>query len=121
MSDTDRVRQFHADFALPINGITFEYKERLKFRMKMMEEEMREGWEALVDGNPVAFLDALVDLDYFIRGTAVELGWDFDEAFRRVHASNMEKLHPDGKPHYREDGKVVKPPGWKEPYLDDLV
>lgn len=43
------------------------------------------------------------------------------EAFRRVHASNMSKLGDDGKPIRREDGKVLKGPNYKPPVLTDLV
>jgi predicted HAD superfamily Cof-like phosphohydrolase len=44
-----------------------------------------------------------------------------DEAFIRVHKSNMSKLGDDGKPIFREDGKVLKGPNYKKPYLSDLV
>ncbi|MGH0000093.1 hypothetical protein ACQU0X_08430 [Pseudovibrio ascidiaceicola] len=43
------------------------------------------------------------------------------EALVRVHASNMSKLGDDGKPLYREDGKVLKGPNYKAPDLSDLV
>ena len=43
------------------------------------------------------------------------------EAFWRVHESNMSKLDKKGKPIYREDGKVMKGPNYKEPDLSDLV
>ena len=43
------------------------------------------------------------------------------EALKRVHASNMSKLGDDGKPIYREDGKVLKGPNYAEPDLSDLV
>lgn len=45
----------------------------------------------------------------------------FEEAFRRVHASNMSKLGDDGKPVRREDGKVLKGPNYQPPVLTDLV
>ena len=45
----------------------------------------------------------------------------FMEAFDRVHQSNMSKLGADGKPIYREDGKVLKGPNYKAPDLSDLV
>lgn len=45
----------------------------------------------------------------------------FDEAFRRVHISNMSKLGDDGKPIYREDGKVLKGPNYQPPVLEDLA
>jgi len=45
----------------------------------------------------------------------------FWEAFKRVHISNMSKLGDDGKPILREDGKIMKGPNYKEPYLTDLL
>ena len=44
----------------------------------------------------------------------------FEEAFRRVHESNMSKLVM-GKPMLRHDGKVLKGPNYKPPYLEDLI
>ena len=38
------------------------------------------------------------------------MGWFLDEALNRVHLSNMSKLDEDGKPIYRDDGKVLKGP-----------
>jgi predicted HAD superfamily Cof-like phosphohydrolase len=43
------------------------------------------------------------------------------KSFERVHVSNMSKLGIDGKPIFREDGKVLKGPNYKKPYLDDLA
>lgn len=45
----------------------------------------------------------------------------FDEAFRRVHASNMSKLGSDGKPIRRSDGKIIKGPNYQPPVLLDLL
>ena len=49
------------------------------------------------------------------------MGWFLDEALNRVHESNMSKLGEDGKPIYREDGKVLKGPHYKPPNLTDLI
>ena len=49
------------------------------------------------------------------------MGWLLDEALNRVHLSNMSKLGVDGKPIYREDGKVLKGPNYKPPDLSDLT
>ena len=43
------------------------------------------------------------------------------DAFQLVHQSNMSKLGTDGKPIFREDGKVLKGPNYKAPDLSDLV
>lgn len=68
-------------------------------------------------------LDALVDLVYVALGTAYLHGFDFREAWRRVHAANMAKVRAERK----EDSKrgstfdVVKPEGWTPPSHTDLV
>jgi predicted HAD superfamily Cof-like phosphohydrolase len=63
------------------------------------------------------------DLLYVLLGTFVSLGLgdQLIEAFERVHISNMSKLDENGKPIYREDGKVLKGPNYKSPNLEDLV
>ncbi len=43
-----------------------------------------------------------------------------EEIFERVHRSNMSKL-VDGKPLKREDGKFLKGPNYRPPFLDDLA
>ena len=65
-------------------------------------------------------LKELADLVYVCYQYAENMGWFLDEALNRVHESNMSKLGEDGKPIYREDGKVLKGPGYKPPDLSDL-
>jgi predicted HAD superfamily Cof-like phosphohydrolase len=66
-------------------------------------------------------LKELADLAYVCYQYAENMSWDLDEALRRVHESNMSKLDEDGKPIYREDGKVLKGENYKPPNLLDLV
>ena len=65
-------------------------------------------------------LKELADLVYVCYQYAENMGWFLDEALNRVHVSNMSKLDKDGKPIYREDGKVLKGPNYKPPDLSDL-
>ena len=65
-------------------------------------------------------LKELADLVYVCYQYAENMGWFLDEALNRVHESNMSKLGKDGKPIYREDGKVLKGPDYKPPDLSDL-
>ena len=65
-------------------------------------------------------LKELADLVYVCYQYAENMGWFLDEALNRVHESNMSKLDEDGKPIYREDGKVLKGPNYKPPNLEDL-
>ena len=65
-------------------------------------------------------LKELSDLVYVCYQYAENMGWFLDEALDRVHKSNMSKLGEDGKPIYREDGKVLKGPNYQPPDLTDL-
>jgi hypothetical protein len=44
-----------------------------------------------------------------------------DQAFLKVHESNMSKANPDGSVLRRADGKVLKGPNYKEADLNDLL
>ena len=66
-------------------------------------------------------LKELADLVYVCYQYAENMHWFLDEALDRVHKSNMSKLDEDGKPIYREDGKVLKGPNYKPPDYSDLV
>jgi predicted HAD superfamily Cof-like phosphohydrolase len=93
----------------------------------LIVEEFKEFLEAenqLLTGfvvNATDTLKELADLVYVCYQYAENLGWDLDEALNRVHRSNMSKLGEDGKPIYREDGKVLKGPNYEPPNLSDLV
>jgi predicted HAD superfamily Cof-like phosphohydrolase len=94
---------------------------------RLIVEEFKEFLDAenqLIMGltvNAADCLKELADLVYVCYQYAANLGWDLDEALDRVHKSNLSKLGEDGKPIYREDGKVLKGPNYKEPNLNDLV
>lgn len=62
-------------------------------------------------------LDALVDLVYVAIGTAILSGFNFNEAWRRVHAANMQKQ----RIHTEHKQGIIKPVDWEPPKLDDLV
>ena len=66
-------------------------------------------------------LKELADLIYVCYQYAKNMGWLLDEALDRVHLSNMSKLDDEGKPVYREDGKVLKGPNYQPPTLTDLI
>ncbi len=105
-------------------------KEKL-FDMQagLIEEEANEFLEACKDlrdapntpANHYEVLKELSDLVVVCYQFAATYGLDLDTAMDRVFESNMSKLDDDGKPIYREDGKVLKGPKYKKPNLDDLV
>ena len=71
--------------------------------------------------NKANILKELADLVYVCYQYAANMGWDLDEAMHSVHESNMSKLDENGKPIYRDDGKVLKGPNYAPPTLEDLV
>lgn len=66
-------------------------------------------------------LKELSDVVFVCYQFAAAFGLDLDTAMERVFESNMSKLGEDGKPIYRDDGKVLKGPDYKKPLLDDLI
>ena len=87
----------------------------------LIDEEWSEFHEAYHMKDDCDQLKELADLVYVCYQFAASQEWDLDEALRRVHESNMSKLDEHGKPIYRGDGKVLKGPNYKEPYLQDLI
>ena len=115
------VVEFHEVYDVPIGTSEFEDFERRQLRMRLIAEEWNELLRASSRDDKVEFLDALVDMTYVILGATTEFGWDFNEAWRRVHESNLSKLDEDGNPIVRADGKILKGPNFKPPELGDLV
>ena len=94
---------------------------QVEMQKALIDEEWSEFHEAYHLGTDEEELKELCDLVYVCYQYAVNCGWDLDEAMDRVHKSNMSKLGRDGKPIYREDGKVLKGPMYRPPNLKDLI
>lgn len=73
------------------------------------------------DGNLVNLAKELADLLYVVYGTAAAYGIPIDDVYREVHRSNMSKLGEDGKPIYREDGKVLKGPNYSPADVEKVL
>ena len=114
MREQKMVTEFQMAFNHPVaTKPTFMQKDRAEARMNWVKEEVQEFLDA---DNVIDQADALVDIMYFVLGSAVEIGVDLEPVFDIVQNANMSKLWADGKPHYREfDGKVAKPEGWQAP------
>ena len=92
-----------------------------KLRLELIREEVAE-LQAAVDGmDMLAIADGLTDILYVVYGAGHAFGIDLDECFQEVHSSNMTKLGPEGRPLYREDGKIMKGPHYREPNLEPFV
>jgi len=124
MSMTTMLREFHRRFGLEYSGPPRALpRNESAFRVLFLQEELTEYKLAVADKDLEKQLDALVDLVYVAVGTACLQGFDFDEAFRRVHGANMRKVR---SPSTVLEGRgsaqdIVKPKGWEPPFLADLV
>lgn len=67
------------------------------------------------------FVKELGDLLFVVYWTARKIGVDVDSALFSIWQSNLSKLGPDGKPLYRNDGKVLKGPNYFEPNMKPIV
>ncbi len=98
-------------------------KAKNELRYNLMKEENEEYLEAANNGDLVEVADALGDMLYILCGTIIEHGMQdkIEEVFDEIQRSNMSKLGEDGKPIYREDGKVLKGPNYFKPDIASIL
>ena len=98
-------------------------KTKNELRFNLMKEENEEYLEAANAGDLVEVADALGDMLYILCGTIIEHGMQdkIEEVFNEIQRSNMSKLGADGKPIYREDGKVLKGPNYFKPNIKAIL
>ena len=137
-----QVKDFHETYGLPVKKqgelgqMDFEeMKSLLELRSRLIKEEANETVKAMADYVKLTeenklderkdahkeILDGIGDTIVVCIGAALALGIDIEEVMKRIYASNMSKLDKDGKPIYREDGKVLKGPNFFNPNLVDLM
>ena len=121
----DAVGLFHKTYGLrhessPTIGLS---DEEMALRHRLMAEENDEYLEAVRAGDMVEVADALGDMLYILCGTMVTHGMQdvMADVFRTIQDSNMSKLGTDGKPIYREDGKVMKGPNYFRPNISGVL
>lgn len=115
------IEDFHEKFGLLYQGPPRELPEHIDvFRLGFMTEELIEYHNSRTLHDK---LDALVDLTYVVLGTAHLHGFNFREAWRRVHEANMKKVRASEAEQSKRKSTqdVIKPDGWKAPDLSDLV
>ncbi len=124
-SKIDAVALFHKSFGL---GILEEPKANLgksknALRFNLMDEENKEYLEAAENGDLIEVADALGDMLYILCGTILEHGMQhkIEAVFEEIQRSNMSKLGKDGKPIYRDDGKVLKGPNYFKPNIAAIL
>ena len=97
--------------------------DKINLRFKLMEEENQEYFEAAKNNDIVEVADALGDMLYILCGTIIEHGMQdkIEEIFDEIQKSNLSKLGDDGKPIYRNDGKVMKGPNYFKPKISEIL
>lgn len=121
----EHVAAFHDAFGIPnaAQPTTALNKEEVLLRYKLMREENEEYLEAAEKEDLVEVADALGDMLYILCGTILRHGLQdkIAEVFEEIQRSNMSKLGEDGKPIYREDGKVLKGPNYFKPNINEIL
>jgi predicted HAD superfamily Cof-like phosphohydrolase len=119
------VKEFHTAFEI---GYSESPKSDLGetknlLRYNLMKEENEEYLEAVQNNDLIEIADALGDMLYILCGTIIEHGLQhkIEAVFDEIQRSNMSKLDHDGKPIYREDGKVMKGPNYFKPDFSKII
>jgi predicted HAD superfamily Cof-like phosphohydrolase len=119
------VKEFHDVFGIssleePCG--TIEEKDYM-LRYNLMKEENEEYLDACRKGDLVEIADALGDKMYILFGTILKHGLQhkITEVFDEIHRSNMSKLDENGKPIYREDGKILKSDRYFRPDIRSVL
>lgn len=112
--ETSNVREFMLKFG----QLVFEQpghltKRKLHERFEFMSEELKEFADAAAVQDLAGMADALIDLCYVLKGTAIMLGLPWEELWADVHRANMAKVR--GMTHRGHLVDACKPPGWVPP------
>lgn len=122
MTNNEKVKEFMQKFGQTVRTKPeFPDNDTVHLRVDLIEEELKELAEAIAERNIVEVADALTDILYVVYGAGHTFGIDLDKTFAEVHRSNMSKLGEDGKPIYREDGKILKGPNYTPPDLTFIL
>ena len=119
------VKEFHTAFEIGYSVIPKadlgESKNVLRYNL--MKEENEEYLEAVQNNDLIEIADALGDMLYILCGIIIEHGLHdkIEAVFEEIQRSNMSKLDSNGKPIYREDGKVMKGPNYFKPDFTKII
>ena len=121
----DAVATFHDAFGIENNNVptTDLTAKDIELRFNLMKEENEEYLEAAKNNDIVEIADALGDQLYILCGTILRHGLQhkIEEVFNEIQRSNMSKLDENGKPIYREDGKVLKSSIYFRPDIKKII
>ena len=121
----NHVKLFHESFGIenktrPSSNLS---EKVYNLRYNLMKEENDEYLDACEKGDLVEIADALGDMMYILCGTILSHGLQnkIEEIFEEIQRSNMSKLDENGKPIYREDGKILKSKKYFKPNISNIL
>jgi len=121
----DAVKEFNEAFKIKYskNQKADLDESTIELRYRLMQEENDEYLEAARKKDLVEIADALGDKLYILCGTILAHGMQHKiaEVFEEIQRSNMSKLDKEGKPIYREDGKVMKSELYFKPDIKKIL
>ena len=101
-----------------------EFNEsQYKLYCNLIDEEYNDEFKtALANNDRIEQLDALIDILVVTIGAIHSGGFDAEGAWKEVMSTNFAKIDKEtGLVRKREDGKVLKPVGWKSPELAQFI
>ena len=121
----NHVKLFHESFGIENKTIPNSNLPNKVFNLRynLMKEENDEYLDACQKGDIVEIADALGDMMYILCGTILSHGLQtkIEEIFEEIQRSNMSKLDENGKPIYREDGKILKSKKYFKPNISKIL
>jgi len=96
--------------------------ETFNLRLRLLNEEIDELYDAYMNNDLTEVFDALIDIDYILKGTVIAFGLQdhYEKGFNEVHSSNMTKLI-DMKKESFAMGKILKGANYKAPNLKNIL
>ena len=118
------VAEFHTVFKIGnADQIKLIDENDYQLRFNLIKEENEEYLEACKNNDIIEIADALGDQLYILFGTILKHGLEhkIEKVYDEIHRSNMSKLDENGKPIYREDGKVLKSNLYFKPNIKKIL
>lgn len=126
MSEYQKVKDFHLKFGVPTDEDADQpfipAQDVVDYRAGFLQEELDEFRKACAEGDLEGAIDALLDLDYVLKGTALLMGvspelWKrlFDDVQRANMAKERATSANDPRSKRGHSLDVVKPAGWVGP------
>ncbi len=118
------VAEFHTVFKIGnADQIKLIDENDYLLRFNLIKEENEEYLEACKNNDIIEIADALGDQLYILFGTILKHGLEhkIEDVYDEIHRSNMSKLDENGKPIYREDGKVLKSNLYFKPNIKKIL